>query len=101
MVTEQHTLATNEEHRYHRESERRPHETLDGNTVTLESLNSVRLAINACLHIIYNIFSYYTYYIFCFVLFRKEKFSKIDIVFFLTRHATTVRCIIFTQQHFK
>lgn len=75
MVTEQHTLATNEEHRYQRESERRPHETLDGNTVTLESLNSIRLEINACLHIIYNIFSYYTHYIF-FFWFEKKNSPK-------------------------
>lgn len=75
MVTEQHTLATNEEHCYHRESERRPHETLDGNTVTLEPLNSIGLEINACLHIIYNIFSYYTHYI-CFVFLEKKNSPK-------------------------
>lgn len=49
------------------------HET---KTLTLALLNSIRLEINACLHIIYNIFSYYTQYI---IFFIKEKCSKIDI----------------------
>lgn len=48
------------------------------------------------MHIIYNMYSKYTYNTVPTIIFIKENCSKID--FFLTRHVTTARCIMFGQQ---